>query len=160
MTKEKEPRLRPAKRSVARLKDKLRDVLRKGRGKSLVKVISILTPILRGWSQYFKLSKVKQPFIELDEWIRHRLRAIIWRHWRRPPTRYRKLLLRGLCHERAHKAAYNGYGPWLNARTSNMNIAFPKAFFSNMGLISLLESFESLKPRSRTAVYGSVRTVV
>jgi len=160
MTREKEPRLRPAKRSVERLKDKLRGVLRKGRGKSTAMVINILTPILRGWFQYFRLAGVKLVFQSLDEWIRHRLRVTIWRQWKRPYTRFKKLRNLGLDQECARQSAYNGRGPWWNAGASHMNRAFPTALFRDMGLYSLRDKLESLKPRSRTAVYGTVRTVV
>ena len=160
MTRENEPRLRPAKRSIERFKDKLRDVLRKGRGKSLSKTISMLTPILRGWLHYFKLARVKEVFKELDKWIRHKLRVIIWRQWKHPRTRAKNLIKLGLGQERAHQSAYNGHGPWWNAGSSHMNQAFSKTFFMRIGLLPLQETLESLKYRSRTAVYGTVRTVV
>jgi len=160
MTREKEPRLRPSKRNVERLKDKLRDVLRQGRGKSISKVVALLTPLLRGWIHYFKLARVKCVFEELDEWLRHKLRCVIWRQWKRPRTRAVKLMQLGIDKDRANRSAYNGRGAWWNAGSSHMNQAFPKAFFGNMGHISLLETLESLKLRSRTAVYGTVRTVV
>jgi RNA-directed DNA polymerase len=160
MTWEKEPRLRPARRSVARLKDKLRNVLRKGRGKSLTMTIVSLTPILRGWFNYFALTRVKHIFPSLDEWIRHKLRVIVWRHWKKPRTRLKRLINRGLDREHARQSAYNGRGPWWNAGAPHMNIAFPKAVFHGMGLLSLQDMLESLISRSRTAVYGTVRTVV
>ena len=86
MTFHMKPRLKVALSSVKRLKDALRAEFRKGRGRALRTVITTLTPKLRGWVNYFKLAEVKNVFEELDEWLRHKLRNIIWRQWTRLHT--------------------------------------------------------------------------
>jgi RNA-directed DNA polymerase len=160
MTNEKKTRLKVAPQSVKRLKSKLREEFRKGRGRNIVKVIEELTPILRGWQSYFKLAEVRRPFEELDEWIRRKLRCIKWRQWKRAITRARNLMKRGLDESRAWKSATNGRGPWWNAGASHMNAAFTKADFDKMGLVSLLDRFLKIRNQSRTAAYGTVRAVV
>jgi len=137
MTWHKQPRLKVAPVSVDRLKAKIREILRRGRGRSLSKVIKELTPVLRGWRNYFKLAEVRGIFEELDGWIRRKLRCLIWRQWKRPRTRAKRLMARGLAKDRAWKSAYNGRGPWWNAGASHMNQAFPAAFFWQLGLASL-----------------------
>jgi len=137
MTWHKQPRLKVAQVSVDRLKAKIREILRRGRGRSLSKVIKELTPVLRGWRNYFKLAEVRGIFEELDGWIRRKLRCLIWRQWKRPRTRAKRLMARGLAKDRAWKSAYNGRGPWWNAGASHMNQAFPAAFFWQLGLASL-----------------------
>jgi hypothetical protein len=69
VTAHKEPRLRVAAKSVARLRDKLRDLFRHGRGQSIGRTVETLTPLLRGWIQYFRLAQVKGVFEELDGWL-------------------------------------------------------------------------------------------
>jgi RNA-directed DNA polymerase len=160
MTSESRPRLRVAPRSEERLKDKVRELLRKGRGRNIERVIKDLSTRLRGWLQYFKLTEVKIVFEELDEWIRRKLRCVIWRQWKRPKTRAKRLMRRGLDRERARKSAYNGRGPWWNAGASHMNAAYTKTNFQNMGLLSLLDTIGSIRESTQTAVYGTVRTVV
>jgi len=71
MTSETKPRLKVAERSVERLKDKVREMCRQGRGRSVGKVIEEVNTALRGWIQYFKLAEVKNVFEELDQWLRH-----------------------------------------------------------------------------------------
>jgi RNA-directed DNA polymerase len=131
------PRLKVAAKSVVRLRDKLRAAFREGRGRTLAKTITTLTPILRGWTTYFRLSQVKGPFEELDQWLRRKLRCILWRQWKRPRTRAKALLARGLDRERALASAGNGRGPWWNAGASHMHAAYPAAFFRALGLASL-----------------------
>jgi len=103
---------------------------------------------------------VKNIFEELDGWIRRRLRRIIWRHWKRVYTRARKLMNRGLTEARAWQSAANGRGPLWNAGASHMNAAFKKSCFDKTGLVSLLDTILTVRNNSRTAVCGTVRTVV
>ena len=137
MTFHKHPRLKAADVSVDRLKGKLRAHFRKGRGRNIRTLIEQITPLLRGWGSYFSLSEVKGIFDELDGWIRRKLRCVIWRHWKRPRTRAKRLMRRGLGEVRAWTSAYNGRGPWWNSGASHMSEAFPKSYFDRLGLVSL-----------------------
>lgn len=140
MTWNREPRIKIAESSVKRLKVKLREILRRGRGRNIGKLIEEeLTPLLRGWMNYFRLAEVKGIFEELDSWIRRKLRCVIWRQWKRVFTRAKGLMKRGLEKDRALKSAMNGRGPWWNAGASHMNEAFPKSYFDRCGLLSLLD---------------------
>lgn len=143
-TMDRKPRLRPAPQSVRRLKLKLKGLFRRARGWSLSRTIRELNPVLRGWGNYYGLSTVKGVFEELDQWIRRRLRLLLWRQWKRPRTRFKALRKRGLDRERAKRSAYNGFGPWWNAGTSHMNQAVPTSTFSQMGLVSLLQQHRRL----------------
>lgn len=145
MTFHKAPRLKVAPASVDRLKAKLRESFRKGRGRSLKTVIEELTPMLRGWTNYFRLAEAKGVFEDLDGWIRRKLRCIIWRQWKRPYTRAKSLMKRGLAKDRAWQSARNGRGPWWNSGASHMNAAFRKTFFDQLGLVSLLGQLQQLQ---------------
>jgi len=139
-TSQRESRLKVARESVQRLKEKLREIFRRGRGRNLNRIIEEeLTPLLRGWMNYFRLAEVKGILEELDSWIRRKLRGLIWRRWKRPFTRAKKLMQRGLPKGQALKSAMNGRGPWWNAGAAHMNAAFPKSYFDRCGLLSLLE---------------------
>jgi RNA-directed DNA polymerase len=137
MTWHKAPRLKVAPAVETRLRSTVRELLRKGRGRRLRDTIAALMPQLRGFAAYFRLAEVKSTFERLDEWIRHKLRTVIWRQWKRVYTRAKNLMQRGLDTGRAWKAAMNGRGPWWNGCASHMNHAFPVKYFENMGLMSL-----------------------
>jgi RNA-directed DNA polymerase len=85
------------------------------------------------------MAEVEGTFEELDQWVRRKLRQMLWRQWKRNPTRAARLIRRGLHKERALKSAGNGRGPWWNSGASHMNEAFPKRYFDQLGLISLLD---------------------
>lgn len=145
LTWHKAPRLRIAPTSLKRLEDKIREVLQGARGRSLTKVINELNPLLRGWMVYFRLTETKKALEELDGWIRHKLRCILWRQWKRPYTRAKNLMKAGLTEERAFRSAFNQRGPWWNSGASHMNQAFPKSFFDRLGLVSLLDTMRRLQ---------------
>jgi RNA-directed DNA polymerase len=138
-----EAKLKVSDSSLKRLKTKLREVTRSGRGRSLARTIGDLVPLIRGWVGYYRLSEVRGSFEHLDEWLRRRLRSILWRQWKRSQTRLKELTRRGIARERARQSAGNGRGPWWNAGASHMHQAVPTRAFRAMGLLS----FSELHPR-------------
>lgn len=138
VTMDKATRLRASERSIKRFKDKLRDIFRGGRGCSMGRFIKEkLNPLIRGWKNYFQLSRVKRIFEELDGWIRRRLRCVLWRQMKQSWTRAKRLMKRGLNKKRAWMSATNGRGPWWNAGASHMNEAYPVKYFQGLGLVTL-----------------------
>jgi hypothetical protein len=95
--------------------------------------------------QYFRLAEVKGVLEELDGWVRRKLRGLLWRQWKRPFTRAKALMKRGLAELRAWKSATNGRGAWWNAGASHMNEAFPQSFFDRLGLVSLLDQLRKFQ---------------
>jgi group II intron reverse transcriptase/maturase len=133
-------RLKVAAGSLARLRQRVKDVLRDTRGHSLQATIEALNPLLRGWVSYFKCAQVKGVWQELDGWIRRKMRCRLWRQCKRPHTRAKALMKQGLTTERAWRSATNGRGAWWNAGASHMNHAFAKSFFDRLGLVSLVDT--------------------
>jgi RNA-directed DNA polymerase len=148
MTWHKRPRLKIAPASLDRFKNKVRERLRGGRGRNVKRQIEDMIPLLRGWINYFRLAEVKGMLDELDGWLRRKFRCILWRQWKRSYTRAKNLMKRGLREERAWRSATNGRGPWWNAGASHMNEAFPKRFFDELGLVSLLDYLRLIQSTS------------
>ena len=140
VTIEYKARLKPAPESVRRAKARIRQITgRRARGRNIQKVIEELNAYLRGWLNYFHLAEVKQSFEILDQWIRRRLRKLLWRQWKKPKTRYKKLVQLSVKAERAKKATAGGRGPWYNAGASHMHAAVPNRLLAEWGLLSLLQ---------------------
>jgi RNA-directed DNA polymerase len=144
VTVARHPKLKVAPQAVDRLKGKLRALFRQGRGRSLARTVQALGPVLRGWVAYFRWVEVKASFEALDAWVRRKLRAILWRQWKRPRTRFRELCRRGLAVTRAAASAANGRGPWWNAGASHMHAAVPTRVLQAVGLVSLLSEHQRL----------------
>ena len=125
-------------KSFQRLRDKLKEIFFRARGTSLLKTIAKLNMVLRGWRNYFRLDERKGIFEALDIHIRRHLRKLIWIAWKKPKTRERNLVKRGLDPVQAWKSSVNGRGAWWNAGALHMLYAFDNRFFQKMGLYSLL----------------------
>lgn len=138
------PKFKVAPESVKRFKGRLRDLFRRGRGRNLRRFLAELRPVLIGWTSYYRKSEVRLPFEQLDGWIRRKLRAILWRQWKRTWTRAKELHRRGLALTRAWTSATNGRGPWWNAGASHMSQAVPTRVLSQLGLVSLVQQVQKL----------------
>jgi RNA-directed DNA polymerase len=139
LTHERISRIRVAPQSVQRLRDKLRQRFREGRGRNLRAFIASLKPRLQGWASYYSIAETRQVFEDLDQWIRRKLRCLEWRKWKRGRTRWKRLTALGLDREIARLGAFNGRGPWWNSGASHMNAALPTSFFRRLGLVLLLD---------------------
>ena len=140
VTWHKQVRLKIADSSLKWLKERVREIVVGNASRNLDQTIAALNPVLRGWTSYFRLTEVKGVLEDLDGWIRRKLRCMLWRQWKRPATRNKRLRARGLDAMRAWKSASNGRGPWWNAGANHMNAAYPKRFFDVQGLVSLLDT--------------------
>lgn len=123
---------------VKRLKDKIRGLTKKMRGSKLTDSIRrILMPVVRGWANYFGLAEEQGIFGSLDGWIRRKIRDILWRQWKKPKTRCKRMIALGLKEHTAKAWAYSSKGPWRMARTYGMHNAVSNAVIEEMGYIPM-----------------------
>jgi len=145
-TSHKRCRIKVSSKSVKGFRSHLKGLFRMGRGRNLTRFIrEDLTPVLRGWVNYFILTETKGFAEELDQWIRRRLRLILWRQWKRPWTRFKKLRQLGIPEEQAAASAFNGRGPWYNSGAPHLNRALTMKFFDCLGLFSLLNQLQTCR---------------
>ena len=143
---DRDAKLRVPKETLEHLKVKLKVLFRQGRGRNLAQfILEDLNPVIKGWINYFALAEVKRFAEEVDGWIRRRLRLILWRQWKRPWTRRKKLMAAGLKEERAVMSAFNRHGPWWNSGASHMNAAIRKTYFDHLGLVSTVDELFKLR---------------
>ena len=128
-----EVKRRVAPKALETMKDRVRELTRRTRSQSIARVAQDLRSYLTGWKNYFRLADTNNVFRELDEWIRHRLRALHLKHWRRGPTIYRELRARGLSERGAARVAINGRRWWKNS-AQLVHIAFPIHYFDQLGI--------------------------
>ena len=133
----KEPRRRIAPQAIARFKARVRKLTRRTCGRSLVQIVKELSSYLVGWRGYFGFCQTPSVLRTLDEWIRRRLRAIVWKQWKRGGTRYTKLRRRGVGRDLAAQTAGSPHGPWRLAASPALHIALPIAAFRSLGLPSV-----------------------
>lgn len=96
-------------------------------------MVERLQAYVPGWKAYFQLAQTPRVFRDLDEWLRHRLRALQLKHWRRGTAMYRELLALGAHEADARKVAANSHCWWRNSRQA-LNRALPIAHFDRLGV--------------------------
>ena len=96
-------------------KDRIRQLTGRSAGRSMPEVVQRLRPYVLGWKAYFGLSQTPPVWRELDEWLRHRLRAIQLKHWKRGTTIFRELRALGAPQGVAQRVAANSRRWWRNS---------------------------------------------
>ncbi len=124
---------RVANKPMATFKQRVRQLTRRSGGRSMAEVVERLRPYLLGWQAYFRLAQTPKVWRELDEWLRHRLRAIQLKHWKRGTTMYRELTALGASSEDARRVAANSRRWWRNS-ARRLNRAMPIAYFDRLGV--------------------------
>jgi RNA-directed DNA polymerase len=125
-------RRRVAPESIVCLKNRIREITKRTKGKSLPSTISALKEYLLGWMGYFGISEVKGLFRELDKWVRRRLRAVLWKQWGR--RGYKELRKRGISRDLAWNTCKSAHGPWRLSHSPALEIALPVSYFDKLGL--------------------------
>lgn len=84
---------RPAKDRKKRLYDKTRKILcrKKAAARSMGITFKQLNDLIRGWINYFRIGSMKGFMSEYGQWLRHKVRVVILKQWKRPKTIHRNL---------------------------------------------------------------------
>jgi group II intron reverse transcriptase/maturase len=114
-------------------KQRIRWLTRRSRGRSLAQIVERLRAYVLGWKGYFRAAQTPGVFRRLDEWLRHRLRAIQLKHWKRGKTMYRALLALGARPAQARRVAANSRRWWHHSRYE-LNRLMPIAYFDRLGV--------------------------
>jgi RNA-directed DNA polymerase len=125
-------------KAIDAFKDKVRRLTQRTRGYSLNQIIEELRPALLGWRAYFGHSEVITPLVELDKWVRRKLRCYQWKQWGR--SGYRRLRALGIPRELAWNTAKSAHGPWRLSRSPALNYAMDSDSFTHLGLPTLARS--------------------
>lgn len=131
----KDPKIRIHWKSIKRFKNRVREITARKRGRSMVQVIRELKEYMNGWWNYFGLTESFSRLKPLDHWIRRRLRAVTWKHWKNRRTRVGELLKRGVSRTFAVTTGCARKGPWRMSKVKWVQIALPDAYFSKLGLV-------------------------
>ena len=130
-------RRRVAPQAIERMKERVRELSRRSAGKSLAQMCKPLGRYLAGWKAYFRLAETPRAFADIDAWVRHRLRAVQLKHWKRGTTVYRELVARGMSPDAARRVAANSRRWWHNSAMA-IHIALPNRLFDELGVPRLV----------------------
>ena len=122
-----------ARKAVLAFKQRIRRMTKRNGGRSMDEVAAELRRYLLGWKAYFRHAQTPGVMRELDQWLRHRLRAVQLKQWRRGTTMYRELRALGATSEHAARIASNARRWWRNSRYE-LNRILPIGYFDRLGV--------------------------
>jgi len=133
-TMDRRPKRRIAPKAIERFKAKVTELTCRTRGVSIERMISELSIYLKGWRGYFSFCETPSVLEGLDQWLRHRLRSVYWKQWKKSGKRFAELRKRGVGKELSAQTVGSCHGPWRLGNSPALAIALPISHFDSLGL--------------------------
>ena len=156
----KEGRLGIGRKSLDRVKDRLRSITRRNRGVSLGSMIAAVNRFAPGWVTFYRDATCKSVLTGIDQWLRRKLRCMQLKHCKNPATIASFLKRNGVRARQAGQLASSGKGWWRLSSTEQAKRAMPNAWFEDLGLVSFAGHHAALNRVGNRRGTRSVRPVV
>ncbi|BAC14671.1 MULTISPECIES: group II intron reverse transcriptase/maturase [Oceanobacillus] len=144
-TNGKNPKIRIAKESIMRLKQKIREITSRSKPFPMEVRIEKLNKYLMGWCGYYALAETPSKFEEFDKWIRRRLRMCMWKQWKLPRTKVRKLISLGVPDHKAYEWGNTRKNYWRISKSPILSRTLGNSYWSRLGLKSLYQRYEFIR---------------
>ena len=132
-------RFRVHPKSVEKMKDRIRELTKRSNGWGNEYRAMKLTQFVRGWVNYFLLADMKGLLEKTDEWLRHKIRAVYWKQWKKVKTRHRMIKKYGMPKWKVHEMANCRKGVWRSALM--LNSVLTKQEIASLGYISMTDYY-------------------
>lgn len=141
----KEPKVRIAKQSLQKAEAKIREITSRRKSMKMEERINELNQYLMGWCGYFSLADTPSTFRNLDSWIRRRLRMCLWKQWKKPKTKIKRLISLGMPKDKAFEWGNTRKGYWRIAGSPILQRTLDNRYWESNGLKSLMDRFNSIR---------------
>lgn len=135
-------KIRIHEKSIKRFKEKIKSITNRNRGISMDLRLLKLNDSIKGWINYFGIANAKRKLLELDKWIRRRLRACIWKQWKKIRTRYRNLVKLGIDNWKAWEYANTRKGHWKISGSPILSKSLHNKYLESIGFVSLTQTYQ------------------
>ncbi len=140
----KSGRIQPSPKSLLKFKQEIRRLTNRNWGVSMKDQLFKTSQFIRGWINYFGIANCYQLCVDLDHWIRRRVRMAYWRQWRKPRTKVRNLMRLGVRVQAAVACGITSKGPWRSSKTPGINQAISNDYLKSQGLYALRDGWIKL----------------
>lgn len=141
----KDPKIRLASQSMKKVKAKIREITSRKKPLPMEQRIKDLNRYLTGWCGYFALADTPSIFKGLDEWIRRRLRMCLWKQWKKPKTKVKRLLSLGVPKDKAFEWGNTRKGYWRIACSPILHRSLDNQYWKSSGLKNLMDRYNYLR---------------
>jgi len=131
-------------KTLLKFKQQVRRLTNRNWGVSMKYQLFKISQFIRGWINYFGIANCYQLCVDLDHWIRRRVRMAYWRQWRKPRTKVRSLMRLGVHVRSAVACGITSKGPWRSAKTPGIQQALSNTFLKSQGLYALRDGWIKL----------------
>jgi group II intron reverse transcriptase/maturase len=129
-------RIKISDEAISKFKRKVRLLTRRNNPLSMHQIITELSRYLRGWVNYFRIQQMAGILADLDVWIRHRLRAMQLKKWKKPKKFQRVMIKAGFDPREAHRTWVN-MKTWASAQRRIVYFVLSPDWFRQLGLVFL-----------------------
>jgi RNA-directed DNA polymerase len=129
-------------KSYSKFKDKIREITNRNKGISIEKRLKRLNEITIGWINYFGIAKAKARIRSLEEWLRRRLRACIWKQWKRIKTKFINLKKLGIDKYKAWEYANTRKGYWRISKSPILHRTLTNEYLEKLGYKSISKQYQ------------------
>ena len=136
--------IRIHEKSIKRFKDKIKFYTNRNIGISMESRLKKLNQIMMGWINYYGIANAVAKLKELDKWIRRRLRACIWKQWKKISTRYRNLVKLGINKYKAWEYANTRKGYWRISKSPILSKSLNNKYLESLGFVSLTQTYQMM----------------
>lgn len=105
-------------------------------------IITEINRVTVGWINYYKIGFMKAFLLEIQSWLHHRLRQLIWKRWKKVSTKYKYLRKLGISHDDALRMAASRKGYWRISRSEIIHRALSNKKLAQWGLKDLIIQYE------------------
>ena len=136
--------IRIHEKSIKRFKDKIKFYTNRNIGISMESRLKKLNQIMMGWINYYGIANAVAKLKELDKWIRRRLRACIWKQWKRISTRHRNLVKLGINKYKAWEYANTRKSYWRISKSPILSKSLNNKYLESLGFVSLTQTYQMM----------------
>lgn len=134
-------RLRVHPKPIAKMKARIKELTNKNNGWGNEYRVMKLVQFIRGWVNYFKLADMKSILLEIDEWMRRKIRAIYWKQWKKIKTKFQMLKRLGISEDKAWEFANTRKGYWRTANSPILKRSLTNKTIASLGFISVTDYY-------------------
>jgi group II intron reverse transcriptase/maturase len=136
--------MRIHEKSIKRFIEKIRIITNRNKGISMDFRMMKLTDVIKGWINYYGIANAGARLTKLDQWIRRRLRACIWKQWKKVKTRYRNLIKLGIPKDKAYEYSNTRKGYWRISTSPILSKTITNKYLENLGYMSISQRYSKV----------------
>lgn len=134
---------RPSRSAKETFREKLKAATSRKLPGTFKTIVTRINQITRGWINYYGIGSINGFLRETNQWLKRRVRQLIWKRWKHPRTKYQHLRKLGINHDEAMKTANSRKGYWRIAKSETLHRALSNKRLAKWGLIDLVIYYKS-----------------